>query len=144
MPSSHWIPVSCLLAAGLGLALIGIFPDQLFALLWVSPLILILSIQGLSGRRTLLHHLPIGDWRPVVVPALAALTCGFFWEMWNYFSLARWTYTIPYVQRFHLFEMPILGFGGYVPFGLACVVVGSIVTGDPFRPAHQRQPPPES
>lgn len=132
LPSGRFTPLTALAAASGGLALIGIFPDQLFALLWVSPLIIILSIQALAGRRTLLHPLRYGDWRPLVVPALAALTCGFFWEMWNYFSLARWTYTIPFVQRFHLFEMPVLGYGGYLPFGLECLVAGSLVIGDPF------------
>jgi hypothetical protein len=132
LPSDQRIPLAALTTASSGLALIGIFPDQLFALLWVSPLIIILSIQALTGRRTLLHRLQIGDWRSVVVPALAALVCGFFWEMWNYFSLARWTYTIPFVQRFHLFEMPIVGYGGYLPFGLECLAVGSLVIGDPF------------
>jgi hypothetical protein len=120
----------------LGLALIGIFPDQLFALLWVSPLLIVLSVQGLTGRRTLLYPLRSGDWRPVVVPALAALACGFFWETWNYFSLARWTYTIPFVQRFHLFEMPILGYGGYLPFGLECLLAGTLVIGDLFSQAN--------
>ena len=134
LPSSRWIPAACLLAACTGLAIIGLFPDQLFALLWVSPLLIILSIQALAGQPTLLHPLRIGDWRPVAVPALAALICGFFWEMWNYFSLARWTYTIPFVQRFHLFEMPIVGFGGYLPFGLECLVVGKLVIDEPLSP----------
>ncbi len=131
--SPRWIPRTCLITACIGLSLIGVFPDQLFALLWVSPLMIILSIQRLFGQRTLLHSLTIGDWRPLVIPALSALVCGFFWEMWNHFSLARWTYTIPYVQRFYLFEMPILGYGGYLPFGLACLVVGTPLIGDPFR-----------
>jgi hypothetical protein len=132
-PSAAWIPLAALTLLSIGLALIGIFPDQLFALLWVSPLIIILSIQRLAGRRTLIYPLRHGDWRPLVVPALAALICGFFWEMWNYFSLARWTYTVPFVQRFHLFEMPIVGFGGYLPFGLECLVAGALVIGDPFK-----------
>jgi hypothetical protein len=133
LPSGRWTPLATLATASGGLALIGIFPDQLFALLWVSPLIIILSIQALAGRHTLFYPLGYGDWRPVVVPALAALCCGFFWEMWNYFSLARWTYTVPFVQRFHLFEMPILGYGGYLPFGLECLVAGSLVIGHPFE-----------
>ncbi|MEE4113192.1 MAG: hypothetical protein V2I40_10285, partial [Desulfobacteraceae bacterium] len=132
LPSGRWTLLATLAAASGGLALIGIFPDQLFALLWVSPLIIILSIKALAGRPTLLSPLRHGDWRPLVVPALAALVCGLFWEMWNYFSLARWTYTIPFVQRFHLFEMPILGYGGYLPFGLECLVAGSMVAGDSF------------
>ncbi len=132
LPTSRTIPILTLVLSGAGLALIGIFPDQLFALLWVSPLMIILSMQRLTGRPTLLTSLTAGDWRPVVVPALAALVCGFFWEMWNHFSLARWTYSIPYVQRFHLFEMPILGYGGYLPFGLECLLAGSLAIGDPF------------
>ncbi|WP_155317674.1 hypothetical protein [Desulfosarcina alkanivorans] len=135
LPPPRWVAPATLAAAGAGLALIGRFPDQLFALLWVSPLLIFLAIQALTGRRTLLQPLRSGDWRPVVIPALAALACGFFWEMWNYFSLARWTYSIPHVQRFHLFEMPILGYGGYLPFGLACLAAGMPVIGDPFNQA---------
>jgi hypothetical protein len=132
LPASRWIPLAFLIMAGIGLSLIGLFPNQLFGLLWVAPLIIILSIQALAGGPTPLYPLSWGDWRPVVVPALAALICGFFWEMWNYFSLAHWTYSIPLVQRFHLFAMPILGYGGYLPFGLECLVVGGMVIGDLF------------
>jgi hypothetical protein len=66
------------------------FPNQLFALLWVSPLIIIVSVLWIAGRlTTLLHPVERGDWRPLVIPALAALVCGFFWEMWNRLGLAR-------------------------------------------------------
>jgi hypothetical protein len=129
---SRWIALTVLILAGAGLFLIGLFPNQLFALLWVSPLLFILSTQRLSGRPTMLASLRQGDWRPIVVPAMAAIICGFFWEMSNYFSFARWSYAIPYVQRYHLFEMPILGYGGYLPFGLECLVVGRQMIGDPF------------
>jgi hypothetical protein len=47
--------------------------------------------------------------------------------MWNYYSLAKWIYSVPYVHRFSLFEMPLLGFAGYLLFGLECTVVGNIV-----------------
>jgi hypothetical protein len=55
--------------------------------------------------------------------ACAALICGFFWELWNFKSLAHWEYAVPFVQRFHVFEMPLLGYAGYLPFGLECLVV---------------------
>ena len=61
-----------------------------------------------------------GDWREAGSWALAALICGFFWEMWNFCSAAKWIYTVPFVQRWTVFEMPILGYAGYLPFGLEC------------------------
>jgi len=60
---------------------------------------------------------------------MAALVCGFFWEMWNYYSLAKWVYSIPYVHRFQLFEMPVLGYLGYLPFGLLCIEIAEFFKG---------------
>jgi hypothetical protein len=34
---------------------------------------------------------------------------------------------VPYVQRFQLFEMPLLGYAGYLPFGLECALVMDLV-----------------
>ena len=61
-----------------------------------------------------------GDWRKITSYALAALVCGFFWELWNYYSLVRWIYDVPYVNALHIFEMPLLGYAGYIPFGILC------------------------
>jgi hypothetical protein len=57
----------------------------------------------------------------------AALVCGFFWEMWNWGSLARWEYSIPHVDRFRVFEMPLLGYAGYLPFGIECAAIAALV-----------------
>ena len=70
-----------------------------------------------------------GRWRRIVLLALAALICGFFWEMWNYWSATKWAYAVPFVERFKIFEMPVLGFAGYLPFGLECAVVADAVPG---------------
>jgi hypothetical protein len=31
------------------------------------------------------------------------------------------------VHRYLIFEMPLLGYAGYLPFGLQCAVVGSLL-----------------
>lgn len=117
-----------LLAAAAGsLTGIGIRPDLLYPLLWVSPLAVLAALDGIAGKRHLLSGPAEGDWREVVGFGLAALLCGFFWEMWNVHSLAKWEYSIPYVQRFLLFEMPVLGYSGYLPFGLECAAVAALV-----------------
>jgi hypothetical protein len=124
------LAAAALLLTAAGLAGIGLWPHLLFGLLWVSPLAILVSLQALGGRRTLLHPLRRGDWRPVVTAALAALVCGFFWELWNAGSLAHWRYAVPYVDRFHLFRMPLLGYGGYLTFGLECALIGDPILHD--------------
>ena len=109
-----------------GLFGIGLWPNYLFPLVWVGPLLLVVSLQTLAGTPTALSFLAQGDWRGIGVPALAALICGIFWELWNWKSLAHWEYALPFVHWFQLFEMPLLGYAGYLPFGLECVVVADL------------------
>ncbi len=116
-----------LAAAAFGLLGIAVFPDRLYPLLWAAPLVLIVSLQTLFGDRTYLQPLRTGDWERVALPALAALVCGFFWEMWNYYSEPKWVYSIAYVHRFQVFEMPVLGYTGYLPFGVECAVIADFV-----------------
>jgi hypothetical protein len=116
-----------LLLAGAGLLLIGVYPNLLFPLLWISPLLIVVALRTLGGERHVLSETAAGDWRPAATAAVAALVCGVFWEMWNVYSLAKWTYAVPYVHRFEVFEMPILGYAGYLPFGLECAMAGRLV-----------------
>ncbi len=116
-----------LLMSGFGLAGIGVWPDYLFLLLWVSPLLIIISLQTLMGERHILSDIAQGDWRPVVSSALAALFCGLFWEMWNFYSLAKWEYAVPFVHRYQIFEMPVLGYAGYLPFGLVIAAIAGML-----------------
>ncbi|MCF8049946.1 MAG: hypothetical protein K9L59_01830 [Desulfobacterales bacterium] len=126
-----------LLLAGAGLFFIGVFPNLLFPLLWISPLLILVSLRALAGESHVLSAIFAGDWRLVVTAAAAALVCGFFWEMWNIFSLAKWEYAVPFVHRFQVFEMPVLGYAGYLPFGLECATAGHLLD-DVFSAFHRR------
>jgi len=117
--------VALLISCG-ALTMIGVWPHLLYPMLWVAPLLIIVSINVLSGRNHVFCGLRNGDWRRIVSLALAALICGFLWEMWNYCSYAKWQYTIPYVQVLHIFEMPLLGYAGYLPFGLECYTIAKL------------------
>ena len=126
---SHPVPVAAglLLLSALALSGIGVRPNYLFPFIWVSPLLIIICLQTLMKERHIFSQMAAGDWRGAVAAMLAAIICGGFWEMWNYFSLAKWEYSIPLVQRFHIFEMPLLGYAGYLPFGLECAVIGDML-----------------
>jgi len=138
-PLSHWRRIRIprprlvsgvvLLVGAAGLAWLGIWPNVLFAFLWTGPLLVMLSLQVLFGGDHLISDLQRGDWRSVWLPALAGLACGLLWELWNSRSLAHWEYAVPYVQRFSLFEMPLLGYAGYLPFGVECAVIADLFLG---------------
>ena len=59
----------------------------------------------------------------------AGLICGWFWELWNVFSMPKWVYQVPLVGWPKLFEMPILGYGGYLPFALEVFAAWSLLSG---------------
>ncbi len=109
-----------LLLEGVGIVsfiLPWIFPRYCFGLVWLCVAFLLDPLNNFMGRKSTIAHILMKDWRFIVLP-LAGLTCGFFWEMWNYFALPKWQYTVPFVGFWKIFEMPLLGYSGYLPFAL--------------------------
>jgi len=126
-PRPYQAAVFVLSLSAAGLTGIGIWPNYFFPVLWISPLLIITCLQALMQESHILSQIAEGDWSGVVSAAIAATVCGAFWEMWNYCSLAKWEYSIPLVHRFQIFEMPLLGYAGYLPFGLECAVIGGML-----------------
>lgn len=95
---------------------------------WTSARIILLLTVG----NVLI--LLLRNWTPALLIALSYLIEGFFIEGQNYFSAthgpkreilytmapAYWQYNLPYVNAYHLFEMPLIGYSGYLPFGVYC------------------------
>ena len=120
----------CFFAAGwLMLALLLIWPHYFFPFLWLSPLFILEPVNVWRRNRSLLQHTAAGDWRPVLALWLGCLICGFFWEMWNFYSYPKWVYKIPFVDFLRVFEMPILGYGGYLPFSMELFAVYCLAMG---------------
>ncbi len=93
-------------------------PGFFYPFMWISLVLLLEPINWRLGRPHFLEHLRQGDWCPMVALSVGALLCGFFWEMWNFNSYPKWVYHTPGAQFLHVFEMPLLGYGGYIPFAL--------------------------
>jgi len=127
-----------LLTAGvLMLAAMLLWPQLFFPFLWVSLCFIIEPLNVKLGNRSLLADLFRGDWRTFLCLALGALICGFFWEMWNFYSFPKWIYRIPYADRWHIFEMPLAGYLGYIPFALELFSLYHLLT-MPLRKNKQR------
>jgi hypothetical protein len=107
--------------AALGLAMIAgslAFPDVLFPLVWIGLFLTVDVVNRLIGAASIAGQVAHGRWDTVFTLFAAGLTCGFFWEMWNVNSLPKWVYHVPHVGVLKVFEMPILGYSGYLPFAL--------------------------
>ena len=102
-------------------------PREAFPLVWGALFFLLDPVNGWLGRRSLLIDALAGRYETAIAFAIAALVCGGFWEFWNYWAIVKWTYSIPYVPNMRLFEMPLPGYLGYLPFGLNAYTVTVLV-----------------
>ena len=111
------------------LALLLIWPRFFFPAVWIAVFFILEPANAWLRNRTLWSDIASGDWRPVVSLALGCMLCGFFWEMWNFFSYPKWIYHIPFFDFLRVFEMPLLGYGGYMPFALELFALCHLLNG---------------
>lgn len=116
-------------AGVVSLALLLAWPRYAYPLVWVSFYLLFEAANLLAGNRSLVDWVREGDWRPVGALALGVLVCGFFWELWNWRSYPKWVYSVPGFERPRLFEMPLAGYLGYVPFSFELFAAVHLVLG---------------
>jgi hypothetical protein len=111
------------------LALLLVWPRIFFPFIWFSLYFVIEPINVWMGNRSLADWTGKRDWRPVIALWLGVLLTAFFWEMWNYFSYPKWVYDVAWGGWVHIFEMPLLGYGGYLPFALELYAFYHLIMG---------------
>jgi len=121
--------VSCLVLGAVCFALPLIGPDVFFPLTWGSFVFLLEPWNRRHARRSFLRDLEAGEAGPLCRTLLAGLVCGLFWETWNFWARTKWIYTVPVFEELKLFEMPLLGFLGFPPFAVECLVVLRFLAG---------------
>jgi hypothetical protein len=119
--------VSFLLAGLAMLIVISIWPQYAMAFVWMSLFFILDPINYMLGNKSLLRQTATGDWRTVIILFVASLICGFFWEMWNIYSWPKWIYTFPYLNGLKVFEMPLAGYLGYLPFALELYALVALI-----------------
>ncbi|GGB23446.1 hypothetical protein [Puia dinghuensis] len=129
-----WVRMTILIVALAGLVASAFYPNDLFFIVWLSPLIILAIGLGMLGIWTpFISIKQRGDWSFLLVFAPTFLFQGFVLEGANWLSVkhlangeasgfnpAYWHYCIPYVNQMHIFEMPLLGYLGYIPFSVYC------------------------
>jgi hypothetical protein len=119
----------CLALGILFFALPLLWPESFFHLTWGSFALLMEPWNRRHARESFLRDLERGDAAPLVRTLAAGLVCGLLWELWNYWARSKWIYTVPGFEEWKLFEMPPLGFLGFPPFAVECVVAIRFVQG---------------
>jgi len=106
------------LALGVAMLLAALaFPRFAFPLAWIFlwPI-----CEGLAGVRVPLRLAAFG------------IPLGLLWESLNYGCRRGWVYTVPHFESPKLFEMPVAGYLGYLPFLLEAAAALALL--DTLRP----------
>ena len=124
------ILVAC---GGLCLVLPIALPERigayLFALIWVGFWLLLDPVNRRFALPSFTGDLSEGFRRRFYGFIASGWICGWLWEFWNNWASAKWHYTFPMFQRWKIFEMPVPGFLGFLPFALECFTMYVAVAG---------------
>lgn len=104
-----------------------VLPEYFFGLTWVFGIFIIDGINYSAGRRSFMGDLERGDPHRFVTALLAGLICGAIWEAWNFLSPVRWIYTVPFLEHFKVFEMPVVGYIGFPVFAVETIALFDLI-----------------
>ena len=101
------------------LAAVLAFPRYLYPLTWGAVwLIAEPLLYRRDPERSLFGDLARGSWGRIARLMAAGLFAGVLWESFNALARGRWIYTVPFLEDWKIFEMPLVGFLGFPFFAL--------------------------
>ena len=109
-----------------GIALLMLFLlDRSFVtvqVMWCVPFVLFLPFLPAREGPPPAHSSKIRGLRAIPAIILAAFLSGLIWETGNYWARTKWDYLL-LRDAPHLFQMPLAGYLGYIPFAFSVLVV---------------------
>ena len=117
-PPAHPALPALSLAAGAAMLAAPFFVSPavaryLAAPVWLGFIFLLDPINGRLGVERLTRE-------RIINLAWSGLLCGVLWEFWNFWSRAKWHYTVPIMEHLKIFEMPVPGYAGFPAFAIEC------------------------
>ncbi|MCK4235548.1 MAG: hypothetical protein KAX38_00415 [Candidatus Krumholzibacteria bacterium] len=101
-----------------------IFPSRyLCPLPWISVLLWFEGMNDRMGIGSFSEKFRKGDYSLFVSLIVSGAVCGLLWESWNFQAATRWHYHVPYLPDVKLFEMPVLGYLGFLSFAVECYLM---------------------
>lgn len=87
---------------------------------WLGFIFLLDPINARLGGESLLGDFRAGRSERFTNLVLSGFLCGGLWEFWNYWSGAKWHYSVPIMEHVKVFEMPLPGYLGFPAFAIEC------------------------
>jgi len=103
--------------------------SYLAAPVWLGFACLLDPLNARAGGPSILADADARRYDRLIDVLLSGLLCGLLWEFWNYWAGAKWHYTVPFLNRIKLFEMPLPGYLGFPPFAVECFAMYVFVRG---------------
>lgn len=93
-------------------------PGLFFPLIWLCFMFLLEPVNYWLKNESLLVDQERKDWSRIWSWILAGLVAGFLWELFNFWAGSHWEYSLPYLDFWRVFQMPVFGYTGFMPFAL--------------------------
>ena len=94
--------------------------QYLAAPVWLGFIFLLDPVNAHLGGESLWSDWRAGRRDRLINLMLSGFLCGVLWELWNYWSRAKWIYTVPIMENLKIFEMPVPGYFGFPAFAFEC------------------------
>lgn len=101
-----------------------IFPSRYLAVLvWTGFIFLLDPLNYLNQEKSIFKDIETGSLKVIFSLFLSGLWCGVLWEFWNFWAVGKWVYTVPILGHIKLFEMPVIGYFGFLVFAVEIYVM---------------------
>ena len=90
---------------------------------WTGWFFLLEPFNYARGATSIFRDWECGSLARTLQFFLAGAICGALWEFWNAWAYTKWIYIFPAARALHIFEMPLAGFLGFLPFALEYFVM---------------------
>jgi len=121
-PTPLFLHVSTLLGVIL-FAVTLLWPRLFFPCVWLCFIFLLEPLNFRLGNPSFLSDWERRDGTRFWSWMTAGLTTGFVWEFFNFWAGSHWEYSLPYFEFGRIFQMPVLGYLGFIPFALEVMAI---------------------
>ena len=135
-PSVRWTSTSLNISIAVGVLFCVAPPfapatmrGYLWAFVWTGWFLLLEPFNYRRGMPSLYRDWEHGDWSRTAQLFATGALCGALWEFWNMWAFTKWIYIFAPGLSTKYFEMPLIGFLGFLPFALEYFVMFHFIAG---------------